>query len=197
MPVRIEQLKLHCFYRSHTTTKTLIHLLDQSIDLLLPIPQITPFDKMFELPRSEPPSGIRQLERPKKIARLLEIRPHGHDLMDQIFHADDPELAQVLLDDLIVGQGDALLVDFAVAALVDQVADGLDRRVSVGDVGFDDLEHFGGGFGDFYEDAVVNLEQTEELEDFSRLGSDFVDTVGGEKELVLAELKKVGKSTRA
>ena len=146
-------LSLKCFYY-----RPLIHLLDQSIDLLLPISQITPFNEMFEFPRPKPPSGIRQLERPKEITRLLEIRPHGHDLMDQVFHADDPELAQVLLDDLIVGQGNALLVDFAVAALVDQVADGLDRRVSVCDVGFDDLEHFGGGFGDFYEDAVVDLE---------------------------------------
>ena len=85
--------------------------------------------------------------------------------MHEVFHADNAVFAQVLLDDLVVGQRDALLVDFTVAALVDEVADGLDGRVAVGDVGFDDLKHFGGGFCDFDEDAIVDLEEAEELED--------------------------------
>lgn len=132
---------------------------------------------MLKLPRPEPPRGIAQLKRPQEITRLLEIRAHGKNLMDQILHAHDPEFAQILLDDLVVRQGDTLLVDFAVAALVDEFAHGFERGVAVGDVGFDDLEHFEGGFGKFDENAVVDLEQTEELEDLARFGGDFVDTV--------------------
>ena len=156
--------------------KHLIHLLNQPINLLLPIPQIAPLDKMLKLPGPESAGGITQLERPEEVARLLEVGAHGEDLMDQILHADDAELAQVLLDDLVVGEGDALPVDFAVPALVDEFAHGFERGVAVGDVGFDDLEHFQGRFGEFDEDAVVDLEESEELEDLAGLGGDFVDT---------------------
>ena len=131
---------------------------------------------MLKFPGPEAAGGITQLEGPEEVARLLEVGAHGEDLVDQILHADDAELAEVLLDDLVVGEGDALLVDFAVAALVDQFAYGFERGVAVGDVGFDDLEHFQGGFGEFDEDAVVDLEESEELEDLAGLGSNFVDT---------------------
>ena len=70
-----------------------------------------------------------------------------------------------------------MLVDLSVAALVDEVADGFDTGVAVGDVGFDYFEHFGGGFGEFDEDAVVDLEEAEKLENLAGLGGDFVDTV--------------------
>ena len=42
----------------------LVHLFDQSIDILFPVPQITPFNKVLELPRPETASGIAKLERP-------------------------------------------------------------------------------------------------------------------------------------
>lgn len=139
----------------------LIHLLDQRIHLLLPVPQIATLDKVLELPRPEPTRGIRQLERPQKVARLLEVGAHGHNLVHQILHADDAELAQVLLDDLVIGEGDSLLVDLSISALVDEVADRLHGGVAVGDVGFDYFEHLGSSFGDFDKDTVVDLEETE------------------------------------
>ena len=95
--------------------------------------------------------------------------------MDQVLHADDPVFSQIILDDLVVGERDALLIDFAVAALVDEGADGLEVRVAVGDVGLDDLEHFGGGLREADEDAVVDLEEAQQLEDLAWFGSDFVD----------------------
>lgn len=42
---------------------------------------------------------------------MLEIWSDGDDFVDQIFHADDTEFAELCLDDLVVGQGDALLVN--------------------------------------------------------------------------------------
>jgi len=132
---------------------------------------------VLKLPRPKPAGWVAQLERPQKVARLLEVRAYGDDLMDQILHAHDPIFAQVVLDDLVVGEGDALLVDLAVAALVDEGADGLEVRVAVGDVGLDDLEHFRGGFGEADEDAVVDLEKAQELEDLAGFGRDFVNTV--------------------
>lgn len=133
---------------------------------------------MLKLPRPEATRRVRELERPEEVAGLLEVGPDGHDLVHQILHADDAELAQVLLDDLVVGQRDALLVDLAVAALVDEVADAFDRWEAVGDVRLDDLEHFRGRFGQFHENAVVDLEEAEELHDLAGLGCHFVDLRG-------------------
>ena len=160
-----------------STTPNLIHLLDQSIDLLLPISQVTSLNEMLEFPRPESASRVAQLEWPQKVAGLLEIRPHSNNLMDQVLHTDDAKFAQLLLDDLVIGEGNALLVNLPVAALVDEVADGFDTGVAVGDIGLDYFEHFGGGFGEFDEDAVIDLEEAEELKDLAGFGGDFVDTV--------------------
>ena len=132
---------------------------------------------MLEFPRPESTSRIAQLEWPQKVTSLFEIRPHSNNLMDQVLHTDDAKFAQLLLNDLVIGEGYTLLVDLSVAALVDEVADGFDTGIAVGNIGLDHFEHFRGGFGEFDEDAVVNLEEAEELEDLAGFGGDFVDTV--------------------
>ena len=132
---------------------------------------------MLEFPRPESTSRIAQLEWPQKVTSLFKIRPHSNNLMDQVLHTDDAKFAQLLLNDLVIGEGYTLLVDLSVAALVDEVANGFDTRVAVGDIGFDYFEHFGGGFCEFDEDAVVDLEEAEELKDLAGFGGDLVDTV--------------------
>lgn len=102
---------------------------------------------MLELPCPETTSGIAQLEWPEEVARLLEVRSDGGDLVDQIFHADDAEFAQVVFNQLVVGEWDALLVNLAIASLVDELTDGLEIWVAVGDVRVDDGEHLLRGFG--------------------------------------------------
>jgi hypothetical protein len=47
----------------------------------------------------------------------------------------------------------------------------------IGDVGLDETEHLLGSLGSLDEYTVVDLEQTEKLEDLARLGCNFVDTV--------------------
>ena len=158
----------------------LIHLLHQTINLLLSIPQITPFNKMLKLPCPESARRITQLERPQEVARLLEIRPNSEHLVDQVLHTHNPKLAQAILDDLVVGERNPLLVDFPVAALVDQLAHGFERGVAVGDVGLDDFEHFRSSFCELDENAVVDLQEAEELEDLAGFGCNFVDAGGGQ-----------------
>ena len=97
--------------------------------------------------------------------------------MDQVFHADDAELAQAVLDQLVVGERDALLIDLAIAAFVDELADGLEIWVAVSDVWVDNCEHLLRGLCQTDEDAVVDLEKAEELEDLARLGGDLGDTI--------------------
>jgi hypothetical protein len=161
-----------------THASHLVHLLDQSVDVLLSVTQVATLDVMLELPRSETTSGVAQLERPEEVTRLFEVRSDGGDLVDQVFHTDDAELAQGILDQLVVSEGDALLVDLAISALVDEFTDGLEVRVPVSDVWVNDGEHLLGGFGQADEDAVVYLKKTEELENLARFRGDLGDTVG-------------------
>ena len=100
--------------------------------------------------------------------------------MDQVFHADHAVLAEVVLNQLVVGERNALLVDLAIASLVDQLSNRLEVGIAVGDVRVDDGEHLLGGLGEFDEDAVVDLDETEELEDLARLWGNFVNTPKGQ-----------------
>ena len=154
----------------------LVHLCNQSIDLVLPVPQVTSLHEVLEFPRPEPARWVAQLERPQEVADLLEVRAHGEDLMDQVLHADNTVLAQVVFDDLVVGEGNALLLDLAISTLVDELANSLEVGVAVGNVWLNDLEHLQSCLCEADEDAVVDLKQTEELEDFAGLRRDLVDT---------------------
>lgn len=120
----------------------LVHLLDQRINLILAIAQITTLDEMLELSRTEATSRVAKLEWPEKVAGLLEVRADGEDLMDQILDTQDAVFAEVIFNYLIVSEWDALLVDLSITALVDEVADGFDRGVAVCDIRFNDLDHF-------------------------------------------------------
>ena len=62
---------------------------------------------------------------------LLEVGASSEDLVNEILDGEDVMLAKRGLNDLVVGEGNALLVDLAVAALVDQLADGLEVGLAV------------------------------------------------------------------
>jgi hypothetical protein len=174
----------------------LVHLLNETVDEVLAVAEVTALDEVLELAGAETTGGRRELEGPQEVAGLLEVGADGVDLVDQVLDADNAVLAEVLLDDLVVGDGDALLVDLSVTALVDKLADGLKVGVTVGDEGLDDLQHLSGGLGEADEDTIVDLEKTEELEGLALLGVDLVDTLdaddegelglGGDEERVVA-----------
>ena len=155
----------------------LVHLADESVDVLLTVTSVTTLDEVLDLAGVEATVGVGQLEGPDEVVGLFEVGANGVDLVDQVFHADNAVLAEVLLNELVVGKGNALLVDLSVATLVDELTDGLEVGVTVGDEGVDNGQHLLGGLGETDEDTVVDLEQTEELQDLAGLRSDLVDTV--------------------
>lgn len=167
---------------SHPHSCHLVHLLDESVDVLLPVTQVTTLDEMPELSLVEATSWVRQLEWPEEIAGLLEVGANGEDLVDQILHADNTKFAQVVLDQLVVGERNALLVDLAISTLVHELAHGLEVGVPVCDVWVDDCEHLLCGLGEANEDSIVDLEETEELEDLAGLWCNLVDTLDTENE---------------
>ena len=95
---------------------------------------------MPELALAEATGGVVELERPQEVARLLEVGSDGEDLVDEVLHAHDAVFAEMLLDDGVVGERNALLaVGLGVATLVDELTDRLEVGIAVGDEGFDDL----------------------------------------------------------
>lgn len=155
---------------------------DESVDLVLPVTQVTTLDEVLELAGTEATSGVAQLEGPQEVGGLLEVGANGVDLVDQILDADDTVLAEVLLNDGIVGEGNTLLVDLAVSTLVDELLDGLKVGVTVSNPRLDNLQHLSGSLADADEDTVVDLEKTEELEDLARLRGNLVDTLDSDDE---------------
>jgi len=137
---------------------------------------------MAELTGSKTTVGVGELEGPEEVVGLLEVGTDGGNLVDEILNADDAELAKSLLDDGVVGQGNALLVDLGVTALVDELTDGLQVGGTVGDIGLNQLKHLGGGIGKTEEDTVVDLQQTKQLEDLLGLGCNVVDTLKTDNE---------------
>jgi hypothetical protein len=156
---------------------SLVHLPDELVDELLAVTKVTTLDEVLELAGTETASGGRELEGPEEVGDGLEVGADGVDLVDDVLNAGDTELAEVGLDELVVGDRQALLVDLSVTALVDKLADGLQVGVSVSDERLDDLQHLAGGLGEADEDTVVDLEKTEELEGLALLGVDLVDTL--------------------
>lgn len=160
----------------------LVHLADEGVDVVLTVAKVTTLDEVLELPGAEATSGVGKLEGPEEVAGLLEVGANGVDLVDQVLNADNAELAEVLLNDGVVGKSNALLVNLAVTALVDELTDGLEVGVTVGDVGLNDLQHLSGSLGKLDEDTVVDLEKTEELEGLALLGVNLVDTLDADDE---------------
>ena len=167
-----------------TTKGYLVHALDESVDPLLTVTLVTTLDEVELLALVEAAVGVGELEWPEEVGGLLEVGADGVDLVDEVLHADDAVLAEVLLDDGVVGERDALLAGngLGVSTLVDELTDGLEVGVAVGDEGLDDLQHFRGGLGQANEYAIVDLEQAEELQGLALLGVDLVDTLDADDE---------------
>lgn len=146
---------------------------------------------MLELAGVEAASGVGQLEGPQEVVGLLEVGADRVDLVDQILNADNAVLAEVLLNDLVVGDGDALLVNLSVAALIDELPDALQVGVTIGNVRVGDGKHLLSGLGEADEGSVVDLEQTEQLQDLAGLRRDLVDTLDTDNKDQLGLLRNV------
>lgn len=71
---------------------------------------------MLEFPLAEASSWAVELEWPQKVGCLLEVGPHCVDLVDKILHTDHAILSEILFNNLIVSQREALLVNLAITS---------------------------------------------------------------------------------
>jgi len=174
----------------------LVHLADEGVDSLLAVTKVTTLDEVLELAGTEAASGVGELEGPEEVGGLLEVGADSVDLVDEILNTDNAVLAEVLLNNGVVGKSNTLLVDLSVTTLVDKLLDRLQVGVTVGDPGLDNLEHLSDGLGDLDEDTVVDLEETEELEDLAGLRGHLVDTLDTDDEDQVGLSRDVGRVLR-
>lgn len=160
----------------------LVHSSDKSVNSLATVTSVTALSVVGELLALETTVGVGELEGPEEVGDGLEVGAAGGDLVNDVLDREDTVLAEVLLDDLVVVDGETLAVDLGVTTLVDEVTDGLEVRGTVGDVRLNKLEHLRGGLGQTNKDTVVDLEETEELQDLAGLGGDVVDTTETDNE---------------
>jgi hypothetical protein len=97
--------------------------------------------------------------------------------VDEVLNAGEADLAEGSLNDGVVGERNSLAVDLTVASLVDELSDQALGGVAVGDVGLNSSDHVHGGLVKSDEDTVVELSQSEELEDLFASGVKLVDTI--------------------
>lgn len=155
----------------------LVHLADETVDVLLTVTGVTTLDVVLELASAETTVGVGQLEGPEEVVGLLEVRANGEDLVEEVLHGDNTVLTEGSGNELVVSKGDTLLVDLTVTALVEKLADSGVVGVTVGNVGLNKSEELLGGLGDSEEDTVVDLQKSEKLEGLSGLGGNLVDTL--------------------
>ena len=80
----------------------------------------------FEWPKeigSLPGASILFQCESNNMSYLFEVWTGGDDLVNEILHGEDVILSESSFDDSIVGERNALLVNLAVSAFVDQFAD--------------------------------------------------------------------------
>lgn len=131
---------------------------------------------MSELAFSKSSVGAGKLECPQELVGFLEVRSSSVDFVNQIFDGDDSEFAQVLFNDSVIAQWDTLTVDLGVSTLVDQFTNSLQVWFTVCNVWFDQLEHLLGCLCQFDKSTVVDLQQTQQLQDLAWLRCNVGDT---------------------
>merc|ERR1712156_610253 len=170
--------------------RELDHLLQQFVDLVLTAAEITTFDEVVDL-LPPPAGGGVQLEGPQEVGRVLEVGTDGENLMDKILHTDDAKLAKSSLDQVVRGDGSAVAIDLDETTLVHQFAHRLEVGSSPGDVRLTDAEHVDGSLVQLDEHAVVDLPQTEQLQNLLHLGGHLVDTANAHDESKLGVSRNI------
>jgi len=124
---------LYVFQQYGWTERYLAHSSDQVVDFVLTVTKVTTLDKVIG-DTSVTTIWCGEFESPQEVVGAFEIRSNGEDLVDQILDGLETNVADILLNNSIVVQSNALTIDLTMTALVDKLADGLEVGVTPGNV---------------------------------------------------------------
>jgi len=111
-------------------TSRLQHLGDESVHEELTVTGLAALVESLAL-LSLATLGRAELERPQEVVGLTEVRADSVDLVNEVLHAHDVVLAEARLDNGVVEEWHALLVDLTESTLVHEVTDRLQQKKEV------------------------------------------------------------------
>ena len=109
-----DQIVLHRYYvflnSMDRQKECLVHSSDQVVDLVLTVAKVTTLNKVIG-DTSVTTIWCREFESPQEVIGALEVGSNGEDLMDQVLDGLETNVADVLLNNGIVVQSNALAID--------------------------------------------------------------------------------------
>ena len=96
--------------------------------------------------------------------------------MDEILNTGNSVFTEFSFNNGVIGDWKSSSLDFTASSFVDEFADGLSGWITVCNEWLNHLDHVPCGFVEFDENGVVELSQSEELEDFLWLWGKLSDT---------------------
>ncbi len=97
--------------------------------------------------------------------------------MDEVFDARNTMFAEFSSNDGVVSKWNSASINLTVSSLVDQVGDGVSGWETVSHEWLDNSNHVPGSLVKLDESTVMELSQSEELQDLLWLWSKLVDTI--------------------
>jgi len=160
--------------KSLRLSEFLNHLLEKAVDELFSVAEVATLREVIGL-LAPAAASIVQLEVPKEVVGNFEVGSDGEDFVDEILNANDSELAQSLFDDFI-GEGTSASLQLSISAFVDEFAHGFEVGVTPGDVWVGDSQHAQRRLVQLNKGGVVDLTESQQLQDLSDSGVKSVDT---------------------
>ena len=117
-----------------------------------------------------------ELEWPEEVVGLLELWSTSSDFVDEVLNASNTNFAEFSSNDGVVSKWNSASINLTVSSLVDQVGNGRSGWESVSHEWLDDSDHVPGSLVELNESTVMELSQSEELQDLLWLWSKLVDT---------------------
>ena len=96
--------------------------------------------------------------------------------MDEVLNTGDSGFTEFSSDNRVIGEWDSASVNLTVSSLIDKFGDGGSGWETISDEWLDDSDHVPGGLVELDEHSVVELSQSEELQDLLWLWGKLVDT---------------------
>lgn len=118
----------------------------------------------------------RQFHGPQEVGHFLEVRSDSEYFVNDIFNAFYSKITKRGLHYFIGTQRNSLTGEFAISTLVNKVADAFQVGISVGQVRLHESKQLDRGGIDSDENSIVDLTETEELQDFPDFGRNSIDT---------------------
>lgn len=120
---------------------------------------------------------------------------NGVELVDQVLNAMNSEFAQVLLNDCVVGEGNALSIHFGITSFIDEFSDNLPGWVSIGDAWLNLPQHLNTGLVHSHECTIVELSQFQQSQGLSHSWCQCVDTMLNRSKYPLILVTKINRDS--